>query len=129
MHFHSGGAPADRGAALQGDEDGVLEQGKFDEQRAQHMKGRTEGEGEPFTGSELLQRRWKTEAATLGGFGAEARETVGGSERKGTRETPEFYMDRERGKGKWKGVAAGGLANDGRRAKRCKEQKEWGNGK
>jgi hypothetical protein len=30
---NSGDAPADRGAAPQGDEDGVLEQGKFDERR------------------------------------------------------------------------------------------------
>jgi hypothetical protein len=70
------GAPADRGAAPQGDEDGVLEQGEFDEQHAQHMKQRREGEGEPFTSGELLQRRRITEAAALGGFGARAQGKV-----------------------------------------------------
>jgi hypothetical protein len=34
----------------------------------------------------------------------------------------EFYTDRERGKGKRKGAAAGGLAIDGRRALRVMEE-------
>jgi hypothetical protein len=34
------------------------------------MKERREGEGQPFTGGELLQWRRKTEAAALGGCGA-----------------------------------------------------------
>jgi hypothetical protein len=38
--------------------------------------------------------------------------------------------EREREKGKWKGVVVGGLAIDGRWAKRCKEQEGGGqNGK
>jgi hypothetical protein len=42
---------------------------------AQHIKERREGEGEPFTGDELLQR-WKAEAAALGECGARARGEV-----------------------------------------------------
>jgi hypothetical protein len=40
------------------------------------MKERREGEGESFTGGELLQRWQKIEVAALGGFGARARGKV-----------------------------------------------------
>jgi hypothetical protein len=49
-----------------------------------------------------------------------AGERACGSEREETRETPGFYIARER-EGKAEGAAAGGLAIDGRRALRVME--------
>jgi hypothetical protein len=83
------------------------------------MKERREGEGEPFTGGELLQRRRKTEATTLGGFSARARERVrAGAKREKTRVMPGLNTNREgegeAGEGRWRQAAlplmAGGSA-------------------
>jgi hypothetical protein len=83
------------------------------------MKERRKGEGEPFTGRELLQRRRKTEVATLGGFGARARENVcAGAKREKTRVMPGLNTSREgegeAGEGRWRQAAlplmAGGSA-------------------
>jgi hypothetical protein len=121
---NSGGAPVEKGAAPQGDEDVVLEQRKFD---AQHMKERREGDGEPFTGDELLQQRHKTEAATLGETEAWAWGKVwtGVKGKERGRHLGILWTMRE-GRGTRRGVVAGGLAIDVRRAKWRKEQKEGG---
>jgi hypothetical protein len=66
------------------------------------------------------KQRWRRWWVWCSGAGERERAGAKGKER-GRRLG---FIWTERGKGKWKGVAAGGLAIDGRQVKRRKEQEE-----